>query len=847
MASSESLKNLFSGKPTSSIEHVDSSSEQTMVQSECDFREFLHANKRRIIAETESPLNPALQQINKAGKNQTLKNAELQNPKTEKPTLQQSWDAITKTVDTLDDDSVRGYKEDIDTLLVFAGLFSAVVTAFAVESYQWLEEDPADKNVALLEQIVQQMNGQPPSPPSHFTPSPSVVRINTFWFLSLTLALVDALFGLLCKQWLREHQRQTNTPRPGQALALRWLRHHSFEQWHVPGILASLPILLEIALFLFFAGLLELLWTRHPIPFAIALAIVGFAILFYLTTAILPGLLLIRQVLQIHPNLAYDPQLIPERIPNLPPINLICPYKSPQSWLMFHLLSAMFHLSGCKKLLYFVMAACNPDWKEHSLTLDDTVRKNILNLSNWSSHDLNVVQRFSRISHCPDLNELKGFRWLVQETRDIPSMKPHVINALAELPKHLVMPAVFERWHTFTSFDDLAVGVNPDGDLFGDHVSEHASALTSQILCFRHLLTTWNYDWSVPVAGDLWQRVLKEPINGPFMRAFFHPEDVLMGQTTAWRQEILEFYMQHWDELDIYSQGKLVDTLARTVLSFLESSDHNFESTLLASSHGLDFFTFLNNKLSRVEGIANYFFYAEHWVALMSCLRRIHQLPLLYFRWVPGHFPIPHQELLENLLGDSSRISNSFIGPFLDSYKQSWDYVKIEHRKKELVRVLTHHIDSTVPMPVRARSHPNSPTKGWQHLSLPSSAIIESQQYLDFLTFVNEKLEKEPYLLWYCDAGTIEDWVDALERIRVYCRLPSGYFKPIPKVDDLTGETVGWYMPRRSKREGHRNREAYELRRVKKKETLRLVKDRELGGGYRDENEPSGSWNPSAE
>ncbi|KAF9256296.1 hypothetical protein L218DRAFT_848219, partial [Marasmius fiardii PR-910] len=129
---------------------------------------------------------------------------------------------------------VEGYEDDIDTLLVFAGLFSAVVTAFTIESYQWLQEDPADTSAALLNstvnllmQIAQQSTQPltpstftPPSQPPSFTASASVVRINTFWFLSLTLPLVDALFGLLCKQWLREHKRQTNTQNPRQALAL---------------------------------------------------------------------------------------------------------------------------------------------------------------------------------------------------------------------------------------------------------------------------------------------------------------------------------------------------------------------------------------------------------------------------------------------------------------------------------------------------------------------------------------------------------------------------------------------------------------------------------------------------
>ncbi|EEB98286.1 hypothetical protein MPER_02234, partial [Moniliophthora perniciosa FA553] len=60
------------------------------------------------------------------------------------PTVQRSWEKLMAEVEKYDDGMVKNWKEDIDTLLVFAGLFSAVVTAFLIESYQWLSEDPAD-------------------------------------------------------------------------------------------------------------------------------------------------------------------------------------------------------------------------------------------------------------------------------------------------------------------------------------------------------------------------------------------------------------------------------------------------------------------------------------------------------------------------------------------------------------------------------------------------------------------------------------------------------------------------------------------------------------------------------
>ncbi|KAG7094505.1 hypothetical protein E1B28_005335 [Marasmius oreades] len=433
----------------------------------------------------------------------------------EKPTLRESWDVIMKTVDTLDDDLVKGYKEDIDTLLVFAGLFSAVVTAFTVESYQWLQEDTLDKSVALLTQIAQQMSnpGQTSPSPTPFAPSSSAVRINTFWFLSLTLALVDALFGLLCKQWVREYQRKTNTKTPGQALALRWLRYQSFERWHVPKILASLPILLEVALFLFLAGLLELLWSQHHIPFSIALAVIGPAVLFYLITTILPGLRTIHQALRIHPYFACDKkELYPMLIAHLPLIDFICPYKSPQSWLSFRVFSAIYYLPGCRWLLHYFLVKVNrywyPDWDLNFEDLDRRIKKDVLHLSSWSSLDVDVIQRFSSIKRCPDLYALKGLRWLVEETRDTPSMVPHLKNVLAVLDPHSVMPAIFDRWDSpyqkamWNVFDVYAAlesspGYNENSGLFDDQSSFHNSVIVSRTLCFQYCLNTFDGSWEV--------------------------------------------------------------------------------------------------------------------------------------------------------------------------------------------------------------------------------------------------------------------------------------------------------------------------------------------------------------
>lgn len=149
------------------------------------------------------------------------------------------------------------------------------------------------------------------------------MRINTVWFLSLTLALTTVLIGILCLQWLREFQRDAALPHK-ESVALRQMRYEGLIEWHVPEILSALPVILQLALILFFVGLLDLLWSLHPIIAACISAVVGVVMLFLATTTVLPTL---QHALTKNNHL---------RI-------LQCPYKSPQSWLFYRMGNAIFN------------------------------------------------------------------------------------------------------------------------------------------------------------------------------------------------------------------------------------------------------------------------------------------------------------------------------------------------------------------------------------------------------------------------------------------------------------------------------------------------------------------------
>ncbi|EIN03720.1 hypothetical protein PUNSTDRAFT_139252 [Punctularia strigosozonata HHB-11173 SS5] len=67
------------------------------------------------------------------------------------------WEYVYARLEKRDREMIKGYSEDIDSLLIFAGLFSAVLTAFLLEVYTQLQPDNAQISVQLLSYISLQL------------------------------------------------------------------------------------------------------------------------------------------------------------------------------------------------------------------------------------------------------------------------------------------------------------------------------------------------------------------------------------------------------------------------------------------------------------------------------------------------------------------------------------------------------------------------------------------------------------------------------------------------------------------------------------------------------------------
>ncbi|KAF8601178.1 hypothetical protein BDV93DRAFT_422696, partial [Ceratobasidium sp. AG-I] len=180
------------------------------------------------------------------------------------------WQLYLEEADEHDQELVKSRHASLDMLLLFAALFSAILTGFLIESKTLLQPDSADVSAALLLRIAQSQHRMelglslPMDTPSvnvpSFTPSLSARWLNGIWFTSLALSLSAALIAMLGKEWLTAFV--SSRPRPPQSHALlRQSRLEGLESWWALHIIALLPSLLHMSLFLFAIGLVLYLWT----------------------------------------------------------------------------------------------------------------------------------------------------------------------------------------------------------------------------------------------------------------------------------------------------------------------------------------------------------------------------------------------------------------------------------------------------------------------------------------------------------------------------------------------------------------------------------------------------------
>ncbi|KAJ7610028.1 hypothetical protein DFH06DRAFT_1065367 [Mycena polygramma] len=197
------------------------------------------------------------------------------------------WTIYVLEAEKYDKSLVESWRSDMQGMLIFAGLFSASLTAFLIESYKTLSLDSGDQMVVLLAQISQQLasgpNGTvaPITAPVSFSPSPTSLVCNALWFISLGLSLACALIATLLEQWARDfiHRADMRSAPLIRARVYSYL-YYGAKRFNMHVVVDIIPLLLHASLLFFFAGLVAFL-----MPVNILIAAICAALLLLVTTA----------------------------------------------------------------------------------------------------------------------------------------------------------------------------------------------------------------------------------------------------------------------------------------------------------------------------------------------------------------------------------------------------------------------------------------------------------------------------------------------------------------------------------------------------------------------------------
>ncbi|PVG04002.1 hypothetical protein CPB86DRAFT_810513 [Serendipita vermifera] len=200
-----------------------------------------------------------------------------------------AWDIYNHRAAEVDREQIKDWNDSLNTLLIFAALYSAILTAFIIESAKLLEEDPAKTTRDILLVISKQLanNTVPAFAQAKYAVPEYATIVNALLFSSLSCALSTALLAVLALQWVANYDRGLSTSSAQKRALHRQMRLRGIESWKMGELIAILPLTIFLSLFLFFIGIAYWLWHVQRTPSKIVIGGMSVAALLYAITTII--------------------------------------------------------------------------------------------------------------------------------------------------------------------------------------------------------------------------------------------------------------------------------------------------------------------------------------------------------------------------------------------------------------------------------------------------------------------------------------------------------------------------------------------------------------------------------
>ncbi|PVF91043.1 hypothetical protein CPB86DRAFT_452853 [Serendipita vermifera] len=157
-----------------------------------------------------------------------------------------------------------------------------------------LQEDPAETTRDILFAISNQLanNSIPAFQRIEYETPEYAVVVNGPLFTSLSCSLIAALLAVLALQWVANYDMGLNTSSAHKRALQRHLRWMGIERWKMGEIIASLPLLIFVSLFLFFIGIADWLWHVNRAISGIVIGGIGIGCLVYTITNLISIIIL---------------------------------------------------------------------------------------------------------------------------------------------------------------------------------------------------------------------------------------------------------------------------------------------------------------------------------------------------------------------------------------------------------------------------------------------------------------------------------------------------------------------------------------------------------------------------
>ncbi|KAG8925263.1 hypothetical protein FRC01_010433 [Tulasnella sp. 417] len=197
--------------------------------------------------------------------------------------ISEFWRRYDRLADIHDKKLTTNLNGNLDVLLIFAALFSAINTTFISITMPDLSPNPSDETNTLLRLLVMRADNNTLTPadlaPSFSANSNSII-VNSLLYASLSCSLLVAVGAMMAKEWLQSFDRTGQTGPLEEQGRFRQGKFNGVLEWHLEAVIKFLPNLLLLSVIFFFVGVCIFLFPINTVVAGIVIAFSGIGVVF---------------------------------------------------------------------------------------------------------------------------------------------------------------------------------------------------------------------------------------------------------------------------------------------------------------------------------------------------------------------------------------------------------------------------------------------------------------------------------------------------------------------------------------------------------------------------------------